>query len=208
MKATKKIFPILMIFFFSSLANCQQLSEENGELVGGPCEGCEAIFEFGDRQLTNTDTLPGFEQAADKLKITGTIYKADGETPVENVVLYIYHTNKEGVYPTQGDEEGWGRRHGYIRGWIKTDADGRYTFYTRMPGSYSSNPAHIHPTILEPNGRYYYIEEYRFKGDPNLNKYRESNPRGGSGIVEINRWSDVLTIERDIILGLNIPGYK
>lgn len=180
-----------------------------GTLVGGPCEGCEAVFEWGDRELTPTDTLPGFEQAEQQLILRGTIFEPDGDTPAKDVILYIYHTDEQGIYATRGDESGWARRHGYIRGWIKTGADGRYAFYTRMPGSYSSNPAHIHPTILEPNGRYYYIDEVLFAGDPALENAQEIiNERGGSGIVSLKREGDMLVAERDIILGRNVPGYE
>ena len=182
------------------LANAQRT------LVGGPCEGCEAVFEFGDRELVPVDTLPGFEDADDKLKVTGTIFQPDGRTPAEGVILYIYHTNEVGVYETRGDETGWGRRHGFIRGWIETGADGRYTFYTRAPGSYASNPAHIHPLILEPDGRYYYISEYLFRGAPNLQN-EESDGRGGPGVVALTEEDGVLVAKRDIVLGLGVPGY-
>lgn len=195
---------ICLIFCFS----IHYTGFSQGTLVGGPCEGCEGVFEYGDRKLTPTDTLPGFEENEPKLKITGTIYKNDGKTPAENVILYIYHTNREGEYATRGDEKGWARRHGYIRGWIKTGADGKYTFYTFKPGSYSSNAAHIHPTILEPNGKYYYIDEFRFKSDPNLKNVRDyTENRGGSGIVELIESKGMLIAERDIILGKNISDY-
>lgn len=197
----------LFLLLFCMLANSLVFAQ--GTLVGGPCEGCEAVFEYGQQKLSPTDTMPGFEENEPKLKLTGTIYKSDGETPAEDIILYIYHTNREGVYPTLGDEEGWARRHGYIRGWIKTGANGVYTFYTFKPGSYSSNPAHIHPIILEPNGYYYYIDEFRFKGDPNLDNVREYvDHRGGSGIVELEESGGLLVAERDIILRKNVDGYN
>lgn len=206
MPTVKIVFPFLLLCFFTSIGISQDISEQNSVLVGGPCEGCEAVFEFGDRPLSPVDTLPEFEQTDEKLKVTGTVYLPDGKTPAEDVILYIHHTNAEGVYPTRGDESGWGRRHGYLRGWIKTEANGKYTFYTQKPGSYSQNPTHIHPTILEPNGRYYYIAEYLFEGDPNL-KNGWGN-RGGPGVVTLKRENDLLVAERDIILGLNVPGYE
>ena len=45
-----------------------------------------------------------------------------------------------------------GRRHGYIRGWMKTNEKGQYRFYTLKPASYPNSTAvkHIHPTIKEP----------------------------------------------------------
>ncbi len=207
MTTVKIVFPFLLLTIFCSIGKSQKISEQNSVLVGGPCEGCEAVFEFGDQPLSPTDTLPEFEQSATKLKVTGTIYHPDGRTPAEGVILYIHHTNAQGVYPTRGDETGWGRRHGYLRGWIRTEADGRYTFYTQKPGSYSRNPAHIHPIILEPDGKYYYIAEYVFEGDPNLEN-EWSNNRGGPGVVTLNRENGLLVAERDIILGLNVPGYE
>ncbi len=183
-------------------------SQAQGTLVGGPCEGCEAVFEYGDRTLTPVDTMPDFTADAEnsRLKVTGTIYRPDGETPAGDVILYIYHTNAEGVYPTRGDESGWGRRHGYLRGWIKTDADGKFSFYTRKPGSYGSGPAHIHGMILEPDGKYYYIEQYRFLRDSNTDK-GWGDHRGGSGVVKLKEGKGMLVAERDIILGKNINGY-
>lgn len=152
---------------------------------------------------------PGFKNTEPKLKLTGTVYHNDGVTPARGIILYIYHTNPEGEYATRGNEEGWARRHGYIRGWVRTGEDGRYTFYTFKPGFYSSNPAHIHPTILEPNGSYYYIDEYRFEGDPKLDNVRQyMDNRGGSGIVSLTESGGILVAERDIILGQNVPGYN
>ncbi len=207
-----------MDFRFIVFCSCLLLfscvkSQENGgyRLVGGPCEGCEAVLEYKDMDLNSVDTLPGFEKAENKLKVTGVIYEEDGKTPAENVVLYIHHTNADGIYPTNGDEKGWAKRHGYIRGWIKTDKDGKYTFYTQVPGSYpnGSNPAHIHPIILEPDGKYYYVSGYFFEGDPLLEAgHIENPPRGSEGVVKLQNKNGIALIQRDFILGKGIPGYK
>lgn len=200
------MFGIILIFF-----SCAK-SQENKEykLVGGPCEGCEAVLEF-EGDLNSVDTLPEYASAENKLKLTGTIYEADGKTPAEDVVLYIHHTNAKGVYPTKGDEKGWAERHGYLRGWIKTDKTGRYTFYTQVPGNYpdGSNPAHIHPFILEPDGRYYYLSGYFFEGDPLLTEHHmEDPPRGGNGVVKLKEENNIALIERDFVLGKGIPNYN
>lgn len=181
-------------------------------LVGGPCEGCEAVLEYrtvADRPLTPVDTLPGYADAERKLLLRGRILMPDGRTPAPGVVLYIHHTNEEGEYATRGDETGWGRRHGYIRGWIRTGDDGRYSFFTRMPGSYSSQPAHVHPFILEPDGRFYYVESWFFEGDPNYDPDGHSEGgRGGDGLVSLIEQDGLLVAERDFVLGLNVPGYS
>ncbi|GAA4308660.1 hypothetical protein GCM10023115_36720 [Pontixanthobacter gangjinensis] len=203
----------LILFSCSFLLFSCGRSQENKDirLVGGPCEGCEAVLEFGNEKLDPVDTLPGFVSAENKLKITGTIFKADAKTPAEEVVLYIHHTNADGIYPNRGDEKDWAKRHGYIRGWIKTDKDGRYTFYTQVPGSYPDgrNPAHIHPYILEPNGKYYYLSAYFFEGDPLLTSHHmEDPPRGGDGVVKLKQADGMALIERDFVLGKGIPDYN
>ncbi|WP_300439722.1 hypothetical protein [Christiangramia sp.] len=118
-----RIIVIVTSVLMFSCVRSQQQNEP--KLIGGPCEGCEAVLEYGDRELSAVDTLPEFTSAENKLKISGIIYEPDGVTPAENIVLYIHHTNAEGIYPTKGNEENWARRHGYLRGWIKTAKDGR-----------------------------------------------------------------------------------
>ena len=202
------LLPVLVFAIYS----CANSQETKPRLVGGPCEGCEAVFEYGDRKLTDVDTLPEFADAENKLKVTGTIYKPDGKTPAEDVILYIHHTDAGGVYPTRRDEKGWAKRHGYLRGWIKTGSDGSFTFYTQMPGTYPSRsePAHIHPYILEPDGKYYWLGSYFFEGDPLLQpKHGDEALRGGeSGIVKPVMKDGILTVERNFVLGKNVEGYN
>ncbi len=213
MKPIKSIIVLSLTLLLCACVNSQRRTAGNSTLVGGPCEGCEAIFEYGDQKLTATATLPDFEKEGIKLKVTGTIYQEDGKTPAKDVILYLYQTNPKGIYATKGGETGWARRHGYIRGWVKTGNDGRYTFYTLKPGTYPSrtDPAHIHPTVLEPNGKYYYIHDYYFEGDPLLTdkEIAPKSPRGGnSGVLSLIKEGDLWVGKRDFILGTNIPDYK
>jgi protocatechuate 3,4-dioxygenase beta subunit len=198
---------------FHHLTTAQDRDQSHARLVGGPCEGCEAVFECGDRNLSPVDTLPDYNDKGPRIRVTGTVYQKDGKTPAEGVILYVYHTNQNGVYPANGDETGWGNRHGYIRGWLKTGRNGEYTFYTLKPGVYPSRsvPAHIHCTILEPDGKYYWLGSYHFDGDPLLTDKEKSpeSPRGGSsGLLVLREEEGLLVGERDIILGQNVPGYR
>lgn len=208
MHTIRFLLTLFILAFFSFWGYAQ-----NRQLITEPCEGCEAVFEYHKVQpiLHPVDTLPDFNNEGQKLKLTGTIYKKDGITPAKGVILYIYHTDQKGIYATKGNETGWGKRHGYIRGWIKTGADGRYTFYTLLPGHYPdrSSPRHIHPLVLEPDGKYYYINEWHFSGDPYLTaKEIKKEPYGGSGLVTLRKEGDLWVAERDIILGLNISNYS
>ncbi len=181
--------------------------------VGGGCEGCEAIFEspVAFAQLNEVDTLMDFNQPGPKLVVSGTIYQKDGKTPAPGVVMYFYHTDQSGVYPTKGGEKGWEKRHGYLRGWIKTDKNGFYKFYTLVPASYpnSTNPKHIHPIIKENGKTAYWIDEFVFDDDPLLPKTERNreNPVGGSGVLKTVLKDGVLHAERNIVLGLNVSGY-
>ena len=215
----KILVSIAVILISYTAARCQPsdhpLDASSLKSIGGRCEGCEAILEYESRSksLTWVDTLPDFNDPGPKLAITGTIFKRDGKTPAANVILYIYHTDQNGEYPKKEGMRGAASQHGYIRGWIKTNSDGQYKFYTLKPGAYpgGGNPAHIHPIILEAGRQVYWIDEYLFDDDPILtDKIRQQQPgRGGSGILKTQAdRNGVLIARRNIVLGLNIPGYE
>jgi len=181
--------------------------------VGGYCEGCEAIYVQMPKSLSWQTTIPDSSEPGEPLEIDGIIYKLDGKTPAPNVILYVYHTDAKGLYSLAKGLASGARRHGHLRGWIKTDSSGRYKFRTIKPASYpnSRNPAHIHPVIKEPNMNEYYFDEYLFEGDPFITKEERSRPemRCGSGIITLSKGKDgVWHGKRDIILGLYIPNYK
>lgn len=206
---------LLALLCTLSIAACTQPAATTKQdlKVGGPCEGCEAIYEcpVPFDQLNEVDTLPDFNEAGPRIEISGTVYKADGKTAAAGVIIYIYHTDQAGIYPRKGTEKGWARRHGYLRGWVKTDANGFYKFYSLLPASYpnSTNPKHIHPVIKEPGKSEYYIDEFLFDNDPLLTQEerKRQEQRGGNGILIIKEKEGRLYAERHIILGKNIPGY-
>ena len=201
---------IISIVILIGFLSCHSQNKES-VIVGGPCEGCEAVHEFGDKLLTPVDTLPLFAENEPKIKIRGTVYQKDGKTPAENVIVYIYQTNRKGIYQRKGNEKGWARRHGFIRGWVKTAKDGGYTFYTFRPAAYPSRNVHehIHITVKEPDKNEYYLDDFVFEDDPLLTQSQRNGlrNRGGSGISSPVLKDGILTIDRDLILGLNIPNY-
>jgi protocatechuate 3,4-dioxygenase beta subunit len=207
-------FRFLLFTMLLLVSSCIKSQNKNAieKLVGGPCQGCEAIYEYGDKFLNSVDTLPGFITSNQKIKISGTIYKKDGKTPAKDVILYAYHTDEKGIYPKRSSSKGWERRHGYLRGWIKTDASGNYSFYTNKPASYpkTSLPQHIHITVKEPDKNEYYISDVYFSNDPNLTDdiKNKKNHRGGNSIVKLRENGQLLEAKRDIILGLHIPNYN
>jgi protocatechuate 3,4-dioxygenase beta subunit len=182
-------------------------------VVGGACEGCESIYEAMPQQLSWQTEIATASEPGERLEMSGIVYQADGKTPAPNVILYVYHTDATGHYTPTPNATGWIRRHGHLRGWMKTNASGEYKFATIKPAPYPSrdSPAHIHPIIKEPDKNEYYIDEYVFDDDPLLTREKRSQleNRGGSGIVRLSRNSSgVWAGGRNMILGLNIPHYR
>ena len=204
------------------LAGCQGAKQQEvpvlhspstftNQIVGGRCDGCEIMFEGMPEQLFSTDTIAEMNEPGVRLEVKGTVYKRDGKTPAEGVIVYFYHTDVTGRY-TASKEQTVGRQNGHLRGWIKTNGNGEYRIYTIKPAPYpgATAPAHIHCYVKEPHINEYYVDEIEFFDDPLLTDAikLQREKRGGSGLVvaakDKNGW---LTCKRDIILGMNIPGY-
>lgn len=160
--------------------------------------------------MSHVDTLPKFQESTPKIRLSGKVLKPDG-SPARGVILYIYHTNRSGIYERAGNEEGWGQRHGFIRGWVKTNAAGEYTFYTFRPAAYpnASIPEHIHVIVKEEGKDPYYIEDFLFDDDPYLTSgnLQRLTQQGGSGVISLQKEGELLVANRTILLGLNIPNY-
>jgi len=208
---------LLILLTLISLTGCSQSTNQKNKAtqkeVGGGCEGCEAIYEnpVPFEKLNHVDTLPDFNEQGPKIKISGIVYQSNGKTPAKDVVLYFYHTDQTGHYPRKGNETGWGKRHGYLRGWVKTNNKGEYEFYTLKPAAYPQRgePAHIHITVKEPDKNEYYIDDYLFDDDSLLTQFQRNRLKngGGNGIVNLKLLNGILEAKRNITLGLNISDY-
>ncbi len=212
----------LFILVFIALSACKgqvnpptsnaPADNNTGNLVGGPFENGDFMYIGMPEKISSVDTSAGWAQKGQKLLISGTIYKLDGKTPAPNVILYYYHTDTEGHYSSKPGLDQRVARHGYIRGWVKSDTNGHYAIYTVRPAPYpnTSFEAHIHPAIKEPGiEKEYYIDEFVFDDDTLLTaeKRKKLQNRGGSGVLRVLIKGDLQIAEHDIILGLNIPNY-
>lgn len=141
------------------------------------------------------------DEPGEPLIVAGTIYAADGKTPVEGARLYVYHTDASGHYTRNPLA-----RQPRLRGWMKTGADGRYEFRTIKPGAYPGGraPAHIHATLAAPGQAEKWIEDFLFAGDPNVRPkdVSRAQQRGTfSHILRLTRGGDgIWRAERDIRL--------
>lgn len=201
--AMKNLLIFSILLFVGVLSQAQK--------VGDGCEDCEMMFEGMPKTLSWQTTIADAKEAGERMEISGTIYQSDGKTPATEVILYVYHTDVKGEY-TPAATQVHARRHGHLRGWIKTDAQGRYQFSTIRPAAYPAQKfaAHVHPIIKEAAKNEYWIDEYQFEGDPLLTQKDRANAqnRGGSGIIKLTKNEKGVWIgKRDIILGKNIPNY-
>lgn len=175
-------------------------------VIGGPCEGCEYVFSGLPGQLKSNAVIAPAEAKGEALVLQGTVYKSDGAAAV-GVIVYAYQTDANGVYPKGST------RHGSLRGWARTDQNGRYSFMTVRPGAYPGRgiPQHIHMHIIEPDKATYYIDDVTFDDDPLLSaEHRQKqNCRGGCGQSHPERNEHgIWHVRRDITLGEAIPGYR
>jgi len=212
-----KLKILILVVLASTLTNCSgQTKTENKtdrkKLVGGGCDGCELKYVGMPKNIKSIDTSTAWNEKGQKLFITGTVYKLGGKIPAPNVIIYYWQTDNNGYYsPNKGMEE-LAKRHGHIRGWIKSDKNGKYSIYTIRPAPYPNDvmPAHIHISIKEPTiDDEYYIDEFVFDDDILLTgqKRKALENRGGSGVLRVLLDKDMQVAEHNIILGLNIPNY-
>ncbi len=160
------------------------------------------IYDRAEDQLTNTDTIPDFRSKTNKLKLTGVIYQSDGVTPAKDVILFIEQPDEDGDFDLRHADD---KRYVFHRSWVKTDADGRYTFYTFVPGNDRryNQMQQIFPIIKETSKEEVQLESLLFDEDPMLTKRcrkrleKKGNP---ARILTTKKEDGILVAEKDIIL--------
>ena len=163
-----KLITLLCVFYlvsFSNLISAQDYASNQKTLPSNYKER-SAVFDYAEKTLNNVDTIPDFNIKPNKIKITGTIYLADGVTPAKDVILYVNQPDEDGNYELKKDE--YSKRYVHHRGWVKTGADGRYTLYTFVPGKFlrSKELKQIHRIVKEPGKPEYAISSFFFNDDP------------------------------------------
>lgn len=135
---------------------------------GGACEltppDIEGPFYLPDSpERSDLDTL-GDEGVA--LALSGLVSDA-GCAPLADLIIEIWHTDPSGDYDNTQTQN--------YRGWVRSDADGRYAFTTLVPGRYPNagtlRPSHIHLKLWRDGAELLTTQLY-FAGDP----YLEGDP--------------------------------
>ena len=183
-----KPFAVYFASFLLMNVACSQNKATADRAVGDACDACELMFEGMPASLSPETRIAPLDEPGGPLLISGVIYQKDGKTPASDVILYVYHTNNNGTY-ARGASQRDGKRHGHLRGWMKTNAQGEYKFRTIRPAAYPSRkaPQHIHPLIKEPYTSPYWIDEYLFDDDSLLttDERARQQRRGGPGIIHL-----------------------
>lgn len=186
------------------------------KIVGLPCEGCDAVFVDQPAQIPSLARIAPADEPGQPLQLRGQVLDLAGK-PAASIIVYAYHTDAAGDYAPLAATRGTpAQPHGRLRSWARTDAQGRYGFDSIRPGGYPGrkDPQHIHLHVIEPGLRTYYIDDVVFEDDPRMTdpatrtKLLHAANRGGSGVTRPQRdAAGVWQVQRDIRLGMNIPGY-
>ena len=160
------------------------------------------LYDYAERQLTSTDTIPDFTEKTQKLKVSGIVYEEDGVTPAKDVILYFEQADEDGDFDLRKTND---ERYVHHRSWVKTDADGRYTLYTFIPGNDRryNRLQEIHPSVMRPDSEPEDIASFVFDDDPLLNKRcRKRMAKHGdvSRILKPKMVDGILVAQRDIVL--------
>jgi hypothetical protein len=178
-----------------------------GNLCRGPYEGMPATIRTHDR-------IAPAGAAGTPLRITGRTLDLEGR-PRGGVIVYAYQTDKDGIYPpVHPPRSNASNFHGSLRGWVRSDAQGRYIFDTIRPGGYGGNPQHVHLHVIEPGCATYVIDDLIFDDDPDFLRLTPEQRqsvvpgKGGSGLTKLRRRGEGWEVTRDVHLGKGIAGYQ
>lgn len=200
MKKPLVLFFIATLFTFSYTLKAQDSANVLEEVPFNHSTR-SPIYDYFEKDLSNTDTIPDFETMENKLKITGTIFQSDGVTPAKDVILFISQPNEEGEYELRIEND---KQYALHRAWIKTEADGIYTFYTFIPGSYKHTHElrNIHPIVKVAGKPEYALNSLIFEDDPHLtNSCRKRlKKKGINNILTTLKKEDMYVANHNIVL--------
>ncbi|MEO6213763.1 MAG: hypothetical protein ABIP65_09080 [Vicinamibacterales bacterium] len=127
--------------------------------------------------IASTARIAPATEPGTPLVLSGRILGLDGK-PSTHTVVFAYHTDRGGLY----DAREKGPHSWRLKGWARSDAEGRFTFETIRPGSYPNEriAAHVHFTAFAPSGERYHAGEVKFDDDPLVSgAERQASMRAG-----------------------------
>jgi protocatechuate 3,4-dioxygenase beta subunit len=138
--------------------------------------------------LTSKARIAPLSEPGIPLIVRGRAVAENGKAPLGNAVIFAYHTDKDGHY----DRPGTGAHSWRLKGWARTDADGRFQFSTIRPGSYPrrDTAAHIHLNVFLEDGRRYWADGLEFDDDPLVPERRRAESKDRApfgGVAHVRR---------------------
>jgi catechol 1,2-dioxygenase len=125
------------------------------------------------------------------LTIGGRVLSPDG-TPLREAVVDVWHASPEGEYDNKSENF-------RLRGRIRSDKNGVYSYETIMPGQYdlgeAKRPAHIHYKVSAESHRSLTTQLY-FQGDPWLDR----DPFVRKSLIVSRRCRSTWSYQFDIVL--------
>ena len=125
------------------------------------------------------------------LTVSGTVVGVAGK-PIPGASLYVYQTDAEGYY---GIKPASDSRNPRLKTFLRSAADGSWSFETIKPGSYPGSrvPGHIHFEVAAA-GFTSRIFEIVFEGDPFVTEAMRSNPAFSVRPIESGRVAERIVL--------------
>lgn len=146
--------------------------------VAGPAPA-QGRVTLAPRSAPSVVVVAGPEEPGVRLEVSGVVLAVDGRTPVPHASVYVYQTDARGYYRP---DDAMGNRDPRLKGLLRTDAHGRYSFRTIRPASYPGQrvPQHIHYQVAA-EGHGSRVFEIVFDDDPYVDeRIRQAAARPGS----------------------------
>lgn len=147
------------------------------------------------------------QEEGTRLFLTGTVYARDCISPLNDVVVDVWHADDKGCYSRFGDCENPSGDDYKLRGIIRTGAAGSFAVETIVPGRYLNGtqfrPSHIHFKVRPPGGSELITQLY-FEGDPYIPvDLAASDPEAAGRIISLEEKEGGLHGVFDIILAVD-----
>lgn len=121
----------------------------------------------------STGSIASASEPGERLAVSGVVVGADG-SPISGASLYVYQTDAEGYYGVKPVSD---NRNPRLKLFLRSGADGAWSFETVRPGSYPGSrvPGHIHFEVAA-RGVAPRVFEIVFEGDPLIADAMRRNP--------------------------------
>ena len=159
-------------------------------------EAWERAQKGRPERLSSTGTIALRGEPGTPLRIDGQVLTNAGRASVRDAVVFAWQTDAQGIY----DRREAGLHSWRLRGWAKTDAEGRFRFKTIRPVAYPNGrePAHVHFTVQRSDGRRYFASDLMFDDDPLITASIRERRRAGIAKVESADGAQSVTIRLEL----------